>query len=84
MSYERDRATTDNHLCRGTRVTLRGSGSSEVGVVTGHGMSFRAGRWVDLIRVNWPLGYIHAVQTFEQRGVAWHEVSDLEPFEVTR
>lgn len=70
-------------LERGNRVTLRGSGSCEVGVVTGHGMSFRAGRWVDLIRVNWPLGYIHALQTFEQRGVAWHEVSDLEVFEAT-
>jgi hypothetical protein len=79
-----NRPTADNHLCRGTRVTLRGSGSCEVGVVTGTGMSYRAGRWVDLIRVNWPLGYMHALQTFEQRGVAWHEVSDLEPFEVTR
>lgn len=73
-----------DRLARGSRVTLRGSGISEVGVITGHGYSFRAGRWVDLIRVNWPLGYIHAMQTFEQRGVAWHEASDLEPFEVTR
>jgi hypothetical protein len=60
---------------------LRGP-QAAVGVVTGTGMSFRAGRWVDLCRVNWPLGYIHALQTFEQRGVAWHEVSDLEVFEM--